>query len=58
MAAIGDSENDLLMLRSVGWPVAMGNATEEVKAAGRMVTRRNDQGGVAYAIHQLLKEWA
>jgi hypothetical protein len=57
MAAIGDSDNDLTMLRSVGWPVAMGNATEEVKAAGRMVTRGNDQDGVAYAIYQLLKEW-
>jgi hypothetical protein len=57
MAAMGDSDNDLTMLRAVGWPVSMGNATEEVKAAGRMVTRGNDQGGVAYAIHQLLKEW-
>jgi hypothetical protein len=57
MAAIGDSDNDLTMLRAVGWPVAMGNATQEVKAAGRMVTRSNDQGGVAFAIRQLLKIW-
>jgi hypothetical protein len=57
MAAIGDSDNDLTMLRAVGWPTAMGNATEEVKAAGRMVTRSNDQNGVACAIRQLLKEW-
>jgi hypothetical protein len=57
MAAVGDSDNDLTMLRAVGWPVAMGNATEEVKAAGRIITRSNDQGGVACAIRQLLREW-
>ncbi len=57
IAAIGDSDNDLAMLRAVGWPVAMGNASAEVKRSARMVTDSNDQDGVAKAIDRLLKEW-
>lgn len=54
IAAIGDSDNDLAMLRAVGCPVAMGNATDEVKAAAAMVTADNDQDGVAKAIYRLI----
>lgn len=56
IAAIGDSDNDLAMLRAVGWPVAMGNASDEVKAAARLVTDTNDQEGVAKAIWKLIGE--
>ncbi len=52
--AIGDSENDLEMLRVVGMPVAMGNAAPEVKALARYVTADNNHGGVAQAIYHLL----
>lgn len=52
--AIGDSENDLEMLRAVGMPVAMGNATDEVKAVCRHVTATNAADGVAQAIYHLL----
>ncbi len=31
VAAIGDSESDISMLKYAGIPVAMGNALEEVK---------------------------
>ena len=55
VAAIGDSDNDLAMLRAVGWPVAMGNASDEVKAAARLVTDTNDRDGVAKAIWKLIE---
>src|SRR5205085_7333585 len=35
--AIGDNNNDIHMLRTAGWSVAMGNAPETVKAAARAV---------------------
>ena len=50
----GDSENDLGMIRAVGWGVAMENADEEVKAAARFVTKSNEEAGVAYAIRKLV----
>lgn len=54
IAAIGDSDNDLAMLRAVGCPVAMGNACGEVKEAASMVTASNDGDGVAKAIWKLI----
>lgn len=54
IAAIGDSDNDLAMLRAVGCPVAMGNASDEVKAAAAMVTAGNEEDGVAKAILRLV----
>ena len=53
-AAIGDSDNDLAMLRSVGYPVAMGNAPDRVKAVCAMVTDSNDENGAARAIERLV----
>lgn len=55
IAAVGDSDNDLAMLKAVGWPVAMGNAAPEVKAAARMVTASNREDGVGRAIRRLLE---
>jgi Cof subfamily protein (haloacid dehalogenase superfamily) len=52
--AIGDSFNDLSMLRIVGLGVAMGNAEDEIKRVCAVVTGSNDQHGVARAI----REWA
>lgn len=54
-AAIGDSENDLEMLHAVALPIAMGNATDAVKAACRRVTATNAEDGVARAIEQILQ---
>lgn len=48
--AVGDSENDLEMIRSVGLGVAMGNASETVKNAADEVTFTNDEEGVAAVI--------
>lgn len=48
--AIGDNNNDIEMLRTVGWGVAMGQASEAVKAAARAITASNQEEGVAQAI--------
>jgi len=50
--AIGDNTNDLAMLQSVGWDVAMGQAPESVKAAAKVVTASNIEDGVALAIER------
>ncbi|SDF62979.1 Cof-type HAD-IIB family hydrolase [Sporolituus thermophilus] len=52
--AIGDSHNDLDMLEYAGFGVAMGNASERVKAVAQAVTRGNDEDGVAEAIEKIL----
>ncbi len=48
--AIGDNNNDIAMLQSVGWGVAMGQAPEQVKSAAHVVTASNWEDGVAQAI--------
>jgi 5-amino-6-(5-phospho-D-ribitylamino)uracil phosphatase len=52
--AVGDSRNDVPMLRWAGVGVAMGNALAEVREAVRYVTTRNDQDGVALAIERFV----
>lgn len=47
--AIGDSWNDLTLLRRAGLGIAMGNAHPEVKAAADEVTGRVDEDGLAQA---------
>lgn len=48
--AIGDSGNDISMLRRAGLGVAMGNAPDFVKAAADAVTEANCSDGAAIAI--------
>ncbi|MBV8727506.1 MAG: HAD hydrolase family protein, partial [Candidatus Eremiobacteraeota bacterium] len=50
--AIGDSRNDLPMLRWAGTGVAMGNAPSEVRDSIRYVTGTNDEDGVAEAMER------
>jgi Cof subfamily protein (haloacid dehalogenase superfamily) len=50
--AIGDNTNDLEMLRTVGWGVAMGQAPATVKANARAITANNAEDGVALAIER------
>ena len=52
--AIGDSRNDLPMLRWAGIGVAMGNALPEVREALRYVTASNNHDGVAAAIERFV----
>lgn len=49
--AIGDGENDLAMLTSVGVGVAMGNAVPAVKAACKYITDTCDNDGFAKAVY-------
>lgn len=50
--AVGDSVNDLDMIRYAGLGVAMGNASPEVREAADAVTAANDADGVAAAIEE------
>jgi len=52
--AFGDSPNDGAMLRAAGIGVAMGNATDDIKAAADLTAPTNDEEGVAYTIRTLL----
>lgn len=52
--AIGDNFNDIEMLEFAGLPVIMGNACDELKQNGWMVTLGNDESGVAWAVDQVL----
>jgi hydroxymethylpyrimidine pyrophosphatase-like HAD family hydrolase len=49
---LGDMENDLEMFRKAGFAVAMGNATDEVKAAAQATTLSNEEDGFAEAIER------
>ncbi len=55
LVAIGDSPNDIEMLKASGFGVAVGNAHPEVKRVARMVTKGEYGAGVAEAV-QYLKE--
>ncbi|AQT84251.1 HAD-superfamily hydrolase [Paenibacillus larvae subsp. larvae] len=52
--AMGDSQNDIAMIRSAGLGVAMGNAQEEVKRIADYVTATNEEDGVARVIEQFV----
>ncbi|MDU2182753.1 MAG: HAD hydrolase family protein, partial [Veillonella sp.] len=51
---LGDSENDLSMLRFAGASVAMGNGKPNIKEAARYVTTDNNHHGVAKAIYSAI----
>lgn len=53
--AVGDTENDLAIIRAAGVGVAMGNATAAVKSAADYITTSNDKDGVAAAIAHFLR---
>lgn len=48
--AFGDGGNDISMLRHAGIGVAMGNATDEVKAAANYTTTTVDEDGIRNAL--------
>ncbi|OPZ62643.1 MAG: putative phosphatase [Firmicutes bacterium ADurb.Bin506] len=50
--AIGDSENDIDMLKAAGISVAVANASPTVKAVADHVTASNDDNGVAAAFRR------
>lgn len=44
--AFGDAENDIEMLQHVNIGVAMGNATQAVKAVANLIAKRHDEDGI------------
>ena len=52
--AIGDTENDLAIIEAAGIGIAMGNATDAVKARADYVTTTNTKDGVAAAIEHFI----
>ncbi|WNQ09455.1 Cof-type HAD-IIB family hydrolase [Paenibacillus aurantius] len=52
--AVGDSDNDLLLLTSAGLGVAMGNAEVHVQKAAGYITASNNEDGVARAIERFV----
>ena len=55
IVAIGDAANDIEMLEYAGLAIAMGNASEEVKAIADIVTDTNENNGVIKAIDNLIQ---
>lgn len=54
-AAVGDSANDVAMLKVVGTPIAMGNAAGAVKEVAVRTAPSNGDEGVAWAIRSCLE---
>ena len=52
IVVLGDMDNDLDMFASAGFSIAMGNASDEVKAAASATTGSNDEDGWADAIER------
>lgn len=55
VAVIGDSDNDLAMLRWAGFGAAMGNAEDQIKKEADYVAASNEDEGVAEVIRLILK---
>jgi len=54
VAAIGDQINDLSMFDYANYPIAMGNAVDEVKRVAVVETLTNTEDGVAAAIEKYI----
>jgi hydroxymethylpyrimidine pyrophosphatase-like HAD family hydrolase len=54
IATIGDMQNDVLMFRKSGLSIAMGNATDDVKAQASTVTESNENEGFAEAVRKFI----
>ena len=51
--AIGDDNNDISMLKTVGYAVAMDNATVGVKEYANEITKSNEEDGVAIFLEKI-----
>ena len=54
IATIGDQPNDTLMFQVSGYSIAMGNASDEVKARADAVTASNEDEGFAEAVKRFI----
>ena len=54
IATLGDMPNDVLMFEKSGFSIAMGNASDEVKAKASATTDSNEDEGFAKAVERLI----
>jgi Cof subfamily protein (haloacid dehalogenase superfamily) len=54
--AFGDDNNDIPLVRDAGCGVAMGNATDELKAVADWITGTNDRDGVGSFLESVLSD--
>ena len=54
IAAIGDGDNDLEMLKAAGLSIAMGNATDKVKSSCDVITSTCEDDGLAAAVYKYI----
>jgi Cof subfamily protein (haloacid dehalogenase superfamily) len=54
IATVGDMPNDVLMFVKSGFSIAMGNASDEVKAKASVVTDSNEEEGFAKAMERFI----
>lgn len=52
----GDDHNDIGLFKMLGYPVAMGNAINDLKELARETTASNDEDGVAIVLERLVGE--
>ena len=52
--AIGDSDNDLSMIRSAKYGIAVGNATDDIKKAASYISTNYDSLGFAKAVYEFV----
>ena len=53
VVAFGDNYNDIDLIQSVGWGVAVDNARMEVKAVAKAITYNNKEDGVAAMLEKI-----
>ena len=56
IATIGDMPNDVPMFRKSGFSIAMGNASDDVKAEAHAVTDSNEHEGFAQAVRRFIMQ--
>ena len=49
----GDGLNDIEMFNVGGYKVAMGNAADQIKELADVVTKTNNEAGVAYELNKI-----
>lgn len=54
--AFGDNYNDIDLIQSVGWGVAVSNARPEVKAVAKEMTLHHKEDGVAATLERIAKD--
>ena len=55
IAAFGDADNDIQMIRNAGLGVAMANSSEKLLREANYVTRSNNEDGIAVVLEKIIK---